>query len=396
MHMQGNVAYNNSTQVLSNQAADVDEVYDTVDPATLTGSERVEPVVFNTKKRRFLERYLYLTLVIVVAVVLVALTVSMLIVQITNISNQELTMQMCAAEIQNLKEITNRTSNTFKSELSVLQQTIVEQQATLSFNLSNLQDNFRVEFSSLQGNISSQLNELIRLLKPEIHLCGGSGWRRVAFIDMVDPNQDCPQGLNLTDYSIRSCGRAHTGTNGCSSVTFSVDGPQYTQVCGRVTAYRQGFTAAFFDYHSQAQTIDGAYVDGLSLTHGSPQTHIWTFASGIFSGTSGDGWETARCPCDPGNTYGPPTFVGNDYVCESILTSDNWTSNPLQFIPDNALWDGQDNISTKSCYDELNNPPWFDKTLPAPTSDDIEFRLCFTSWDTEADIGIQLMELYVQ
>ena len=76
--------------------------------------------------------------------------------------------------------------------------------------------------------------------------------------------------------------------------TFSVDAwsPINTQVCGRVTAYRQGFTAAFFGYHSQAQTIDGAYVDGHSLTHGSPQTHIWTFASGIFNGTSGDGWET--------------------------------------------------------------------------------------------------------
>ena len=206
MYMQGKIAYNNSTQVLSNQAAGVDEVYDTVDPAAVTGSERVEPVVFNTKKRRFLERYLYLTLVIVVAVVLVALTVSLLIVQITNISNQELTMQMCASEIQQLKEITNRTSDTFKSELSVLQQTIVEQQqATLSFNLSNLQDNFGLEFSSLQGNISSQLNELIRLLKPEIHLCGGSGWRRVAFIDMADLNQNCPQGLNLTNYSIQPC-----------------------------------------------------------------------------------------------------------------------------------------------------------------------------------------------
>ena len=104
----------------------------------------------------------------------------------------------------------------------------------------------------------------------------------------------------------------------------------------------------------------------------------------------------AHCPCDPGNTYGPPTFVGNDYVCESILTSGNWTSNPLQFIPDNALWDGQDNLSAKSCYDELINPPWFNKTLPALTSVDIELRLCFTSRDTEADIGIQLMVIYVQ
>ena len=28
-----------------------------------------------------------------------------------------------------------------------------------------------------------------------------------------------------------------------------------------------------------ATTIDDAYVDGVSLTHGSPQQHIWTFAA---------------------------------------------------------------------------------------------------------------------
>ena len=32
--------------------------------------------------------------------------------------------------------------------------------------------------------------------------------------------------------------------------------------------------------------IDGSYVDGLSLTHGAPSScqHIWTFASGFFTG----------------------------------------------------------------------------------------------------------------
>ena len=116
--------------------------------------------------------------------------------------------------------------------------------------------------------------------------CGGSGWRRVAFINMTDPNQDCPQGFNLSDYSVRSCSRVENGFNDCSnSVTFSVDS-EYSQVCGRATAYRFGQHSAFFGYNVGVRDIDEAYVDGLSLTHGSPRTHIWTFASGLFNGTS--------------------------------------------------------------------------------------------------------------
>ena len=166
--------------------------------------------------------------------------------------------------------------------------------------------------------------------------CGGPGWRRVAYINMIDPNQDCPQGLSLTDYSIRSCGRTHTGHNSCSqSVMFPIDGPQYSQVCGRVTAYRWGQNYAFLGYHIRGQTtVDGGYVDGLSFTHGSPRTHIWTFASGLFNGTSGDSSPNHRCPCDPGNTISSPPFVGNDYFCESVTIA-SLTGLPYRLYPDN-------------------------------------------------------------
>ena len=63
--------------------------------------------------------------------------------------------------------------------------------------------------------------------------CGGPGWRKVAFIDMTDTSQNCPQGLTLTGYSKRSCGRTHTNSLACSSVSFPVGGGQYSRVCGR-------------------------------------------------------------------------------------------------------------------------------------------------------------------
>ncbi len=39
--------------------------------------------------------------------------------------------------------------------------------------------------------------------------------------------------------------------------------------------------------------------------------------------------------------------------------------------PDDPLWDGQGCIHGNLCC-SLNKPPWFTKTLPTPTTDDIE------------------------
>ena len=55
--------------------------------------------------------------------------------------------------------------------------------------------------------------------------------------------------------------------------------------CGRTLAYRFGRNFAFLGYHRRNHSIDGQYVDGLSLTHGASgsRQHIWTFASGLFT-----------------------------------------------------------------------------------------------------------------
>lgn len=40
--------------------------------------------------------------------------------------------------------------------------------------------------------------------------CGGTGWRRVGYLDITDPSQSCPSGLALKSYSPgpTTCGRA--------------------------------------------------------------------------------------------------------------------------------------------------------------------------------------------
>ena len=227
-------------------------------------------------------------------------------------------------------------------------------------------------------------------------VCGGSGWRRVVFLDMSNQNQNCPQGLTLTNYSIRSCGRPSNAPDyACSSATFPVDG-QYSEVCGRATAYRFGINHAFYGTYNGLST----YGDGLTLTHGSSPTHIWSFISGWYSGTtSSDLFPNARCPCEPGNTYNPPLSVGNNYFCESVETAEFYYANrqaaeyEYLFYADNALWDGQEHLNT--CYGN-NNPPWFNKMLPAPTTDDINAHVCVYYDEQEGGIALQEMEIFVR
>ena len=225
--------------------------------------------------------------------------------------------------------------------------------------------------------------------------CGGTGgWRRVVFLNMTNTSHVCPAGLNLTTYSRRTCGRAHSGLLGCSSTTFSVGGSQYSRVCGRALAYQFGHNYAFYGYHNNRQVIDGYYVDGLSLTHGASgsRQHIWTFASGWFTGSHNSSWPTTRCPCDNGNTYPSPPFVGNDYFCESVITQMN---SQHIFYPNATLWDGQVCAGGGTCC-KLNNPPRFTKNLANSTTEDIELRLCLYSNSYSSDIALEQLELYVQ
>ena len=225
--------------------------------------------------------------------------------------------------------------------------------------------------------------------------CGGPGWRRVVFLNMTDTSHVCPSGLNLTTYSRRTCGRAHSTHHTCSSTTFSVGGSQYSRVCGRALGYRFGYNRGFWVYHIANRSIDEQYVDGLSLTHGAPgsRQHIWTFASGLYTGSQGI-HSSSTCPCDNGNTFPSPPFVGNDYFCGSVLTYDQFRYRTI-FFPNTTLWDGQVCEGGGRCC-QFNNPPWFTKNLANFTTEDIELRLCLYNATFASDIALELLELYVQ
>ena len=224
------------------------------------------------------------------------------------------------------------------------------------------------------------------------YTCGGtSGWRRVVFLDMTDPSHNCPSGWEETGYTKRTCGRASDSGGTCDSATFPTGGLEYSRVCGRAVGYQFRGLSAFY---SSSQTIESHYVDGLSLTHGSPgsRQHIWTFAGGLAE--SATYFQGEQCPCD-GGTSPVPGFLGDDYFCESGVNGP-WVKWQWIFHPDDQLWDGRDCLPTSSCC-SLNNPPYFIKEIGVNTNDDIEGRICDTSSPRSyGNTAIELLEIYVQ
>ena len=229
-----------------------------------------------------------------------------------------------------------------------------------------------------------------QLLTQSSYSCGGStGWRRVAYLNMSDPSQQCPSVWQEITTPHRVCGRRST-TGSCEGLNYTTGSEQYDQVCGRIIGYQIGGTESFF--YSPGRSINTNYVEGISVTHGSPHQHIWTFAAGIEE----QGIYLGTCPCVTGSTVGSriPSFVGQNYFCESGLTQYPGINGPF-FSNGDPLWDGQGCGPTSSCC-TFNSPPWFNVQLPSPTTNDIEVRICSSYGIQYEDSPIQLMELYVK
>lgn len=222
--------------------------------------------------------------------------------------------------------------------------------------------------------------------------CGDGLWNRIIYLNMNDTSQECPRGWRGYEGLVRCCGRPVLVRSSCPAVFFPSNGYQYSKVCGRAIGYQQGSPDAFAsdDSGEPQETIDGLYVDGVSLTHGNPRTHIWTFAAGLLENGDNDVNNHHRCPCDNGQD--PPVFVGNNYFCE---TGDHErTHNLTKFFKDDPLWDGHNCVESTCC--RFNSPPWFTVILPKPTTDDIEVRICGDQSTGDEDTPIALLEIYVQ
>ena len=145
----------------------------------------------------------------------------------------------------------------------------------------------------------------------------------------------------------------------CPPHSLSVHGIKYSRVCGKIIGYQYYTVDAFGPYyHNQHYTIDNQYVDGYGY-----YVSLTTSFYGVV-----------------------PPFIGQDYFCDVVQA---------QFYHADLLWDGSGCGSTSSCCG-FNNPPWFCKQLPQPTTDDIEMRVCVNEDINNEDIALESVEIYVQ
>ena len=219
--------------------------------------------------------------------------------------------------------------------------------------------------------------------------CGGvRGWTRVAYIRMTTPGAICPHGLTQKTFSeLTLCGRCNP--TGCQSTVFNTFDLHYSQVCGQLRGFQYGLPDAFTQsIDNTGLTIDDQYVDGVSITYGkSPRNHIWTYANGHISPVT----IRFRCPCTTDFTYQLPSYVGNDYYCESAIGSE------IDFKPNDPLWDGQDCTGNEGPCCTNTNQPWFHKSLDATTNEDIELRVCGNESPTgDEDTVLQVIELFIR
>ena len=229
--------------------------------------------------------------------------------------------------------------------------------------------------------------------------CGDQkgGWMRIYSFD-ASVGHACPIGWHR-QHPLNLC-RGNSPA-GCYSAYFPSYNTSYKRVCGMVKAYQKGTTNAFYPtsyFLGKDDTItpdvahasiDGVYVDGISITFGKPRKHVWTYAAGL---SDNGEYPCCNCPCAKYPGPLPPTFVQEHYYCESGNTENAVASTFYKF---DVLWDGKKCAEHNSCCSQPGMP-WFFRIFPKHVKGDFEVRICKDQNYQDEEILVEAMEIYVQ
>ena len=213
--------------------------------------------------------------------------------------------------------------------------------------------------------------------------CGGieGGWMQVVDVDM-NRDDTCPGSWQYVINPKKLC---QGGDAGCSSAQFSVKGISYDQICGQAIGYQKGHMDAF---EIRSPSIDRTYVEGISITIGSPRKHVWTYAVGL---SDNNNYPAYNCPCAAFPGPPAPAFVGNDYYCESGVAG---VFEAAPYYLSDPLWDGAGCSVNDGCCTHIGMP-WFHKTLTTSVAEDFEVRLCKNDPHVGEDVAVEKVEIYV-
>ena len=107
-------------------------------------------------------------------------------------------------------------------------------------------------------------------------------------------------------------------------------------------------------------------------------------------------WEVrsdeANCPCAAHPSTEPltPDYVGDHYYCDTAT----YYEPKRKWYTNNTQWDGKDCYPGSKCCDN-ERLPWFWRTLPQETSDDVEVRWCTSHGIGNAKVSTELLGIFV-
>ena len=213
----------------------------------------------------------------------------------------------------------------------------------------------------------------------------GREWKMVGYLDMTDPTQQCPDSWQKITSPRSSCGKKSSAP--CDSLKIATSGASYQTVCGRFRGYQIGSPDGFYFYINRS--IETYYVDGVTVTYGSPgsRRHVYTYAASNCEIAGG-----GSCPCAGGAT--PPSLVGSDYYCESGNPVPGWIG--TQMYSSDVLWDRQQCGGDETTCCNPPDLPWFCRTFPATISEDLEVRICTDEVLGNENVVIESFVLYIQ
>jgi hypothetical protein len=198
----------------------------------------------------------------------------------------------------------------------------------------------------------------------------GGGWTQL--VDHDYSTDSCPSGwVRSTSFSTVCTRQTTSSSDVIRSTIIDSFGIQYEEVLGYVEGYQYGSNDGFGD--NPPNNINDTYGDVISITNmpASTREHLFSYAVGF--GTSNN--DDSNCPGVNGGSY-PPSFVGNDYYCETANTSGNGPSSQWYTTP-------------------IYQNYWF-QVLSNSTDSEIEARIIGTDVSSDEDIGVGKMELYIR
>ena len=340
------------------------------------------------------------TVLFTMIVILLLLTLTSIALSVATFSRlTSMQSKMMASQLDNQNEDKSRELNSTQliQTQNNISQTLAQLDNRASDFIDNLDEDNLTQLIQIQKNISQILTQLddrvndfiSTQLNPQSQSqCGTGLWWRVAYLNMTEPLQQCPSAWREYNTSgVRACGRKDSSTGSCAA-EFYCTNRQYSRVCGKIIGYQFESTDAF----RRLTDFDGRGLDGVIISHGEQQDHIWSFVAGLTEENSAK--SDSKCPCSSVPGTGSPMDIGDKYFCESGNPNDRFEEGRL--YSSDPLWDGQQCDSEGSCCGGTQSPPWFSVQLPAPTTDMIEVSICCDQETEDEDTPVELIEIYVQ